>query len=64
MLTNVPSYNPNENDLKVNSLKSLATRVKAKNDAVSSIFVQVSQARGQRDELLYTGTNSIVDRLC
>lgn len=61
VLSNVPAYNPNEPDLKVSALKDLSVALKAKNDAVSSTFVPLSQARGVRDNLLYTGADCVVN---
>ena len=60
-LANVPSYNPNEADLKLPALQAFADDLRAKNDAVSSTFVPLSQARGLRDQLLYQADNSVVN---
>jgi hypothetical protein len=60
-LANVPSYNPNEADLKLSALQAFADNLRAKNDAVSSTFVPLSQARGLRDQLLYQADNSVVN---
>lgn len=61
VLKNVPAYNPNETDLKVTALTALLADLQAKNNAVSSTFVPLSQSRGVRDSLLYTGADSIVN---
>lgn len=61
LLANVPEYTPNETDLKVAALKATSLALKAKNDAVSSTFVPLSQARGVRDNLLYTGADCVVN---
>jgi hypothetical protein len=61
ILDKVAAYNPNEADLKVTALKAMAADLQAKNDAVSSTFVPLSQARGIRDDLLYTGANCVVN---
>ena len=62
ILANVPSYNPNENDLKVSSLQALMADLDAKNNAVSTTFVPLSQARGVRDGMLYLNDDSVVNR--
>lgn len=61
LLSNIASYNPNENELKVTALQTFAAELKAANDAVSSSFVPLSQARGRRDEVLYTSEDSVVN---
>lgn len=61
LLNNVAEYDPNEVALKVSSLQALATDLKAKNNAVSSTFVPLSQARGVRDNLLYLGANCLIN---
>jgi hypothetical protein len=60
LLSNIPSYAPNETELKITSLQALATELKAANNAVSAAFVPLSQARGTRDEVLYTSPDSVV----
>jgi hypothetical protein len=62
ILANVPSYNPNENDLKVASLQALAANLDAKNSAVSAAYAPLSQARGVRDGMLYLNDDSMVSR--
>jgi hypothetical protein len=61
LLSNITSYNPNETDLKIASLKAFAAELKAANDAVSATFVPLGRARGVRDEVLYTGDDSVVN---
>jgi hypothetical protein len=61
LLSTITSYSPNEDDLKITSLRAFASELKAANDAVSSSFVPFGQARGTRDEVLYTGENSVVN---
>lgn len=61
LLSNIPSYNPNESELKLTSLQTFATELRAVNNAVSTNFVPLSQARGSRDELLYTSPDSVVN---
>lgn len=61
ILKNVPSYNPNEADLKLTSLTAFAANLKARNNAVSTTSAALSQARGLRDRLLYLDEDSIVN---
>jgi hypothetical protein len=61
VLSNVPSYNPNETDLKVIALKAVAADLQAKNDAVSTTFAALGRARGLRDGLLYLNDDSVVN---
>lgn len=61
ILQNVPEYKPNETDLKLVDLNATLADLQAKNNAVSAAFVPLSQARGVRDNLLYTGAGSIVN---
>jgi len=61
ILKSVSEYKPNENDLKVASLQTLSDGLKSKNNAVSSTFVPLSQARGTRDQLLYSNGDCVVN---
>lgn len=61
LLSTIASYNPNEDALKITALQTFATELRAANDAVSSSFPPLSQARGRRNEALYTGEDSVVD---
>jgi hypothetical protein len=61
VLGTVSSYKPNEADLKLPALNDFVDKLQAKNDAVSSTFVPLSQARGLRDQLLYQADNSVVN---
>ena len=61
ILTVATSYKPNEADLKLAALKAMAADLRAKNEAVSAAFSPLSQARGVRDNLLYTGANCVVN---
>lgn len=62
LLANVPSYGPNENDLKLTALEAFSATLEAKSNAVITTFVALNQARGVRDEVLYTGEDSVVER--
>jgi len=61
VLGTIGDYKPNEADLKLAALQAWVDDLQAKNDAVSSTFVPLSQARDLRDRLLYTDENSIVN---
>lgn len=61
VVKNVPAYKPNEADLKVSALTARAADLKAKSNAVSTTSANMTQARGQRDELLYLDEDSIVN---
>ncbi len=61
IVSNVSAYKPNEADLKVDALKATSSDLKSKNDAVSSTFVPLSQARGLRDQLLYLNADCVVN---
>ncbi len=61
VLGTLSSYDPNEADLKLPALNNFVDNLQTKNDAVSSTFVPLSQARGLRDQLLYQADNSVVN---
>ncbi len=61
LLTSVPLYNPNEEDLKVESLTTLYTELKAKNTDVLTASIQLSNARIARNEILYKPLTGLVD---
>jgi hypothetical protein len=60
VVAGVTDYKPNEADLKVTALRALSNDLKSKNNAVSSAFAPLSQARGTRDQLLYGKEGSVV----
>jgi hypothetical protein len=61
IVKNVPAYKPNEADLKLAALTAFAADLMAKSNAVSTTSATLSQARGQRDRLLYLDEDSIVN---
>lgn len=61
ILSNIAAYNPNEEEIKLTSLNALLGTLQAKNDAVSSASVTLSQARGVRDQVLYLADDSVID---
>ena len=61
LLLAVPQYKPNEEELKVDSLKALHTSLKTKNTEVVTAYVQLSNARIKRNEILYKPLTGLVD---
>lgn len=61
LLASIPAYNPNEADLKVAALTTLLTDLKAKNTAVINAIVSISNARIQRNDILYKKTTGLID---
>jgi len=60
-LESIPYYKPNEEDLKVESLKSLQAGLKVKNNDVVVASIQLSNARIARNELLYKPLTGLID---
>jgi hypothetical protein len=61
LLAGIAEYNPNEEDLKVSTLSVLMDGLKAKNNAVITAEVPLSNARIARNEVLYTETTGLCD---
>jgi hypothetical protein len=61
LLAGIPEYNPNENDLKVETLGELYDELRTKNNAVIAAEVPFSNARIARNEVLYTETTGLCD---
>ena len=61
LLVSVPLYNPNEEDLKVESLKTLYNKFKALNTDVVTTSIQLSNARISRNNILYKPITGLVD---
>ena len=61
LLKTVPEYNPNEEELKTDSLKLYHTDLKAKNDNVVTASSQLDLARNNRNEILYKPLTGLVD---
>jgi len=61
LLSNIPTYGPNEEELKITSLQAFVAELRAVNNAVNTHFVPFSQARSTRDGVLYTGEDSVVN---
>jgi len=60
-LTAEPKYLPNENELKVATLNTMLTDLRAKNTAVIASTTALSNARIARDKALYGETAGMVD---
>lgn len=61
VLDEISEYQPNDAGLKLPALATFADALQTKLDAVSATFVPLSQARGDRDGLLYLNDDSVVD---
>jgi len=61
LLTSVALYNPNEEELKVESLKTLYSNLKIKNTDVLIPTIQLSNARIYRNDILYKPLTGLVD---
>lgn len=61
LLTTVIQYNPNEEDLKVETLKTLYNDLKLKNSDVVSVYVQLDNARNIRNEILFKPLSGMLD---
>lgn len=61
ILESEPSYAPNENDLKVVTLKAKLQDLKDKNDQTAEEYTSISNARLDRDKILYEYDVGLVD---
>ena len=61
LLSSVPLYNPNEEELKIEILKALYSQLKEKNTEVILPIVQLSNSRITRNEILYRENTGLVD---
>ncbi len=61
LLSSIPLYNPNEEELKVETLKALHNQLKEKNSEVILPIVQLSNSRMTRNKILYKENTGIVD---
>lgn len=61
VLTANPGYAPNEEDLKVESLSAFLAGLKSKTQAVNEAEALLDAARSQRNNLLYTRGNGLID---
>lgn len=56
-----PLYAPNENDLKITALTTLATSMKTLNDSIGTIIAPIGTAKITRDKALYEINTGMVD---
>ena len=61
LLSSVPLYKPNEEELKIETLKTLYSQLKEKNTDVILPIVQLSNSRIARNEILYKENTGLVD---
>lgn len=61
LLESVPFYAPNEEELKITSLKALQTALKGANMDVITANIQLTNARIARNEILYKPISGLVD---
>lgn len=61
LLTSIPQYNPNEEDLKISTLTAIYEDLKAKNSAVVDAYTPLSNARIARNKVMYTPLTGLVD---
>jgi hypothetical protein len=61
LLSSVPFYNPNEEELKIETLKALYNQLKEKNTEVILPIVQLSNSRISRNKILYKENTGLVD---
>lgn len=59
LLSIIPAYKPNEEDLKVAALSNLATQLQAKNTDVASAFIQLNIARNKRKSIIRDSEKSL-----
>lgn len=60
LLKSIPAYNPNETDLSVITLSAMVSNMKILNTAVINAYTPLSNARINRDQVLYNGTSGII----
>ncbi|HEY9114015.1 MAG TPA: hypothetical protein VIN10_04905 [Bacteroidales bacterium] len=60
LLQSVPEYAPNEPELQVTALQAVLTNLKTKNEAVMPLESPLTQARAQRDQVLYTPVTGLI----
>ncbi|WP_372648007.1 hypothetical protein [Draconibacterium sp.] len=61
LLSAIPEYAPNEVELQVATLTTLSNELQAKNSAVINAEVPLSNARIQRNNILYAPTTGLVE---
>ena len=61
LLQSIPDYNPNEEELKIETLQVLLSDLKTKNSEVMKTYFVLESARGVRNDLLYKPLTGVVD---
>ena len=61
LLQSIPDYNPNEEELKIETLQALLADLKVKNSEVMKTYFVLESARGVRNDLLYKPLSGVVD---
>ena len=61
LLKSEPSYNPNENELKISELATLLDKMKSANTDVINAYTAISNARIQRNETFYNSDSGIYE---
>jgi hypothetical protein len=61
LLQSIPEYNPNEEDLKIETLQTLSDDLKTKNNEVIRTQFVLDTARGVRNDLLNKSLTGVVD---
>ncbi len=61
LLSSIPAYAPNENELKIVALNALLTSMKTTNTAVINAYTAWSNARISRNDILYKKATGLVD---
>ncbi len=61
LLQTIPEYNPNEEELKIETLQGIFTDLKTKNSEVVKTNFVLETARGTRNDVLYKPLSGIVD---
>ncbi len=61
LLDSSPLYTPNETDLQLTTIKTYYDTLNAKNAAVKTAIIPLSNARISRDEIMYKAGASMVD---
>lgn len=61
LLSSVPLYNPNEEELKIETLKALYNQLKEKNSEVILPAIQLSNSRIARNKILYKENTGLLD---
>lgn len=61
LLQTIPEYNPNEDELKIETLQVLLNDLKTKNSEVIKTYLVLETARGLRNDVLYKPFSGVID---